>query len=182
MSVDFPISSLLPSIMETFLSFHEVNRHGNFLHSVFFIFTLWSLAIYLKHSQSLSRHFLLLNLSVTFHLKCLPTFSTLHYRYWGLVKHESCYIALSFPSHNYYPAMSHPSGVVSTSRPSAPSMRGIEGPHRSMSSTPTEWPFALRVAASWTVAVLFPTPPFPDSTNIVCPTPASTGSAGVQGE
>lgn len=40
----------------------------------------------------------------------------------------------------------------------------MEGPVRSTSSTPTEWPAKDNDSASWVVTEDFPTPPFPEST------------------
>lgn len=43
----------------------------------------------------------------------------------------------------------------------------------SMSSRPTDRPEAASVKANCAEKVLFPTPPFPDKTSILCLTPAS---------
>lgn len=45
-----------------------------------------------------------------------------------------------------------------------PKRRGIEGPVRSISSIPTEWPARERDRASWVVTEDFPTPPLPERT------------------
>ena len=47
---------------------------------------------------------------------------------------------------------------------SRPRRRGIEGPVRSMSRIPTEWPARDSESASWVVMDDLPTPPLPDST------------------
>lgn len=47
---------------------------------------------------------------------------------------------------------------------SRPRRRGIEGPVRSMSRIPTEWPASDSESASWVVMDDLPTPPLPDST------------------
>ena len=65
---------------------------------------------------------------------------------------------------------------VRTSFPSTPNIRGIDGPQRSMSNIPTLWPLAHKVDANCTVAVLLPTPPLPDKTTMVSPTPDNTVS------
>lgn len=44
------------------------------------------------------------------------------------------------------------------------SIRGIEGPVRSMSRIPTEWPASESDRASCVVTDDFPTPPLPDRT------------------
>ena len=41
---------------------------------------------------------------------------------------------------------------------------GIEGPVKSMSRMPTEWPARDRERASWVVMEDLPTPPLPDKT------------------
>ena len=46
--------------------------------------------------------------------------------------------------------------------------RGALGPQMSMSSSPTSSPFAANANASCAENVLFPTPPFPDRTSIMC--------------
>lgn len=57
-----------------------------------------------------------------------------------------------------------PPGACFTLRDSMPKNRGMEGPVRSMSRTPTEWPASDNESASWVVTEDFPTPPLPDST------------------
>ena len=47
---------------------------------------------------------------------------------------------------------------------SRPRRRGIEGPVRSMSRIPTEWPARDSESASWVVMDDLPTPPLPEST------------------
>ena len=47
---------------------------------------------------------------------------------------------------------------------SRPRRRGIEGPVRSMSRMPTEWPARDSESASWVVMDDLPTPPLPDRT------------------
>ena len=47
---------------------------------------------------------------------------------------------------------------------SRPRRRGIDGPVRSMSRIPTEWPARDSESASWVVMDDLPTPPLPDST------------------
>ena len=47
---------------------------------------------------------------------------------------------------------------------SRPRRRGMEGPVRSMSRMPTEWPARDSESASWVVMDDLPTPPLPDST------------------
>ena len=47
---------------------------------------------------------------------------------------------------------------------SRPRRRGIEGPVRSMSSIPTEWPASDSESASWVVMEDLPTPPLPERT------------------
>ena len=47
---------------------------------------------------------------------------------------------------------------------SRPRRRGIEGPVRSMSRTPTEWPASDNESASWVVMEDLPTPPLPERT------------------
>ena len=47
---------------------------------------------------------------------------------------------------------------------SMPKRRGIEGPVKSISRTPTEWPARERERASWVVIEDFPTPPLPERT------------------
>lgn len=49
---------------------------------------------------------------------------------------------------------------------SIPKRRGIDGPVRSMSSIPTDFPASERESASWVVIEDLPTPPLPEST---CP-------------
>lgn len=49
--------------------------------------------------------------------------------------------------------------------PSKPSILGIEGPQMSKSINPTSFPCAASANASCAENVLFPTPPFPDSTS-----------------
>ena len=51
---------------------------------------------------------------------------------------------------------------------SRPRRRGIEGPVRSMSRIPTEWPARDSESASWVVMDDLPTPPLPDSTWDFC--------------
>ena len=60
-----------------------------------------------------------------------------------------------------------PEPLLWTEAPVRPSMRGIEGPVMSMSNTPTCFPLAASENASCAANVLFPTPPFPESTRIV---------------
>lgn len=48
------------------------------------------------------------------------------------------------------------------------SMRGIEGPVRSMSRMPTDWPARDRERASWVVTEDLPTPPLPERTCRTC--------------
>jgi hypothetical protein len=57
--------------------------------------------------------------------------------------------------------------------PSSPSIRGMEGPQMSTSSSPTERPCAASVNASCAENVDLPTPPLPDSTSTLCFTDAS---------
>lgn len=47
---------------------------------------------------------------------------------------------------------------------SRPSRRGMEGPVRSMSRIPTEWPVRDKESASWVVMDDLPTPPLPERT------------------
>ena len=54
--------------------------------------------------------------------------------------------------------------VVASSRPSMPSMRGIEKPQMSASMTPTAKPRSARAAARLAVTDDFPTPPLPEAT------------------
>lgn len=61
-----------------------------------------------------------------------------------------------------------PVSVASGDFPCIPSIFGIEGPCMSESKTPTLWPFFARAVARLAVTVLFPTPPFPDMTIILC--------------
>merc|ERR1719320_74569 len=82
----------------------------------------------------------------------------------------------------------HPDPDWCTPSPSHPSILGMLGPHRSISSTPTVTSsFCARHLARLAVTVDFPTPPFPDNTSTLCLTPASlsamiamsgSGSAG----
>lgn len=58
----------------------------------------------------------------------------------------------------------HPPGAWVTLEDSIPNNRGIEGPVKSISRTPTEWPAREKESASWVVIEDFPTPPLPDST------------------
>ena len=53
--------------------------------------------------------------------------------------------------------------VVASSRPSTPSMRGIENPQMSASMTPTANPRSASAAARLAVTEDFPTPPLPDA-------------------
>jgi hypothetical protein len=57
-----------------------------------------------------------------------------------------------------------PPGAWVTFEDSIPRRRGMEGPVRSMSRIPTEWPERERERASWVVMEDFPTPPLPDRT------------------
>lgn len=57
-----------------------------------------------------------------------------------------------------------PPGACVTFEDSMPKRRGIEGPVRSMSNTPTECPASERDRASWVVIEDLPTPPLPDRT------------------
>ena len=47
---------------------------------------------------------------------------------------------------------------------SRPRRRGIDGPVRSMSRIPTEWPASDKESASWVVMEDLPTPPLPERT------------------
>ena len=47
-----------------------------------------------------------------------------------------------------------------------PKALGMEGPVISASRMPTRWPFRAMATANWAVTVLFPTPPFPETTAI----------------
>lgn len=47
-------------------------------------------------------------------------------------------------------------------------MRGMLGPVRSISSTPTLKPLCTRLRASCVVTDDLPTPPFPESTSTIC--------------
>jgi hypothetical protein len=58
----------------------------------------------------------------------------------------------------------HPPGAWLTLADSTPKRRGIEGPVRSMSRIPTEWPARERESASCVVTEDFPTPPLPERT------------------
>ena len=63
----------------------------------------------------------------------------------------------------------HPSPLIWTSSPSAPITFGIDGPHKSASMTPTCTSSSLANAHDkFAVQVLFPTPPLPERTNILC--------------
>ncbi|RII21735.1 hypothetical protein CUC08_Gglean000902 [Alternaria sp. MG1] len=57
-----------------------------------------------------------------------------------------------------------PPGACLTFSFSIPKKRGILGPVKSISKTPTECPCNDRVRASWVVTLDFPTPPLPEST------------------
>ena len=59
-----------------------------------------------------------------------------------------------------------------TSWPTIPNIVGILGPHISTSIRPTSY-FWESKTASWVATVLLPTPPFPESTTILCFIPAS---------
>ena len=59
---------------------------------------------------------------------------------------------------------SQPPGACLIFEDSMPRKRGIEGPVRSMSRMPTEWPARERERASWVVMEDLPTPPLPDRT------------------
>jgi hypothetical protein len=59
---------------------------------------------------------------------------------------------------------SQPPGACVTLPDSMPSMRGMEGPVRSMSRMPTEWPADERERASCVVTEDLPTPPLPERT------------------
>ena len=61
----------------------------------------------------------------------------------------------------------HPPGACVTVADSRFRRCGIEGPVRSMSRMPTEWPAWVRVRASWVVTEDLPTPPFPERTCVV---------------
>ena len=53
-----------------------------------------------------------------------------------------------------------------------PSILGTEGPHKSTSKTPTSRSSSrAKTRANWVVTVLFPTPPLPLNTSILCLTP-----------
>ena len=58
----------------------------------------------------------------------------------------------------------HPPGACLTFEASIPKRRGIEGPVRSISRMPTEWPARERERASWVVIEDLPTPPLPERT------------------
>lgn len=57
-----------------------------------------------------------------------------------------------------------PPGACLTFEASMPRKRGMEGPVRSMSRIPTEWPARERDSASWVVMEDLPTPPLPERT------------------
>jgi len=57
-----------------------------------------------------------------------------------------------------------PPGAERTVDDSTPNMRGMFGPVRSTSRTPTEWPSVARESASWVVIEDLPTPPLPERT------------------
>ena len=59
---------------------------------------------------------------------------------------------------------SQPPGACVIFASSRPSRRGIEGPVRSISRMPTEWPARERESASWIVMEDLPTPPLPERT------------------
>lgn len=59
-----------------------------------------------------------------------------------------------------------------TSSPCNANIVGTDGPHISRSKRPTSWPSAARHCANCADTVLFPTPPFPLSTNTIRRTPA----------
>ena len=59
---------------------------------------------------------------------------------------------------------SQPPGAWVILASSSPSRRGMEGPVRSMSRIPTDFPARERDKASWVVTEDLPTPPLPDRT------------------
>ena len=59
---------------------------------------------------------------------------------------------------------SHPPGPWVIFAFSRPRRRGMEGPVRSMSRIPTEWPACDNESASWVVIEDLPTPPLPERT------------------
>ena len=61
----------------------------------------------------------------------------------------------------------HPPGASFTFEVSMPKKRGIEGPVRSMSRTPTLWPWRDKVRASCDVTLDLPTPPLPDNMRMI---------------
>lgn len=64
--------------------------------------------------------------------------------------------------------------LLCTSLPSNPSMRGTDGPQRSMSNKPTSTVVSYASArASYVDTVDFPTPPLPESTSTTFLTPAN---------
>mmetsp|Transcript_5 Transcript_5/g.17 ORF Transcript_5/g.17 Transcript_5/m.17 type:complete len:298 (+) Transcript_5:1013-1906(+) len=63
----------------------------------------------------------------------------------------------------------HPEALLCTSCPSAANMMGALGPQMSMSNRPTSFSGSeAKPYASCDANVLFPTPPFPDKTRILC--------------
>ena len=62
---------------------------------------------------------------------------------------------------------SQPPGAWVIFASSRPRRRGIEGPVRSMSRMPTEWPARDSESASWVVMEDLPTPPLPERTWVV---------------
>lgn len=58
----------------------------------------------------------------------------------------------------------HPDAPWVTFWDSTLNMRGMLGPVRSTSRTPTVWPRRARERASWTVTEDLPTPPLPERT------------------
>ena len=59
---------------------------------------------------------------------------------------------------------SQPPGACVIFASSRPRRRGMEGPVRSMSRMPTEWPARDKERASWVVMEDLPTPPLPERT------------------
>lgn len=59
---------------------------------------------------------------------------------------------------------SHPAGDWVIFASSRPTRRGMEGPVRSMSRIPTDFPWRDSARASWRVTDDLPTPPLPDKT------------------
>lgn len=58
--------------------------------------------------------------------------------------------------------------LVCTSFFYKPNILGIEGPQISISINPTSNPFLANIKAIYEETVLFPTPPLPENTNILC--------------